>query len=108
MNKTRFYKIRNLFIVISACLAMSIAEANAQTARLSIHLDKVPIERVVNEIEQQSRYLFLFNKDIDDTRITVSVDATDKTVPGNSAAVIRRYRSRLYHRRYEYSRYQVG
>ena len=81
MNKTRFYKIRNLFIVISACLAMSIAEANAQTARLSIHLDKVPIERVVNEIEQQSRYLFLFNKDIDDTRITVSVDATDKTVP---------------------------
>ena len=60
---------------------MSIAEANAQTARLSIHLDKVPIERVVNEIEQQSRYLFLFNKDIDDTRITVSVDATDKTVP---------------------------
>ncbi|MDE6858507.1 MAG: carboxypeptidase-like regulatory domain-containing protein, partial [Alistipes sp.] len=81
MNKTGFYKIRNLFIVISACLALNLTTAKAQTARLSIHLDRVPIERVVNEIEQQSRYLFLFNKDIDSTQITVSVDATDSTVP---------------------------
>lgn len=81
MNKTGFDKIRNLFIVISACLALNLTSAMAQTARLTIHLDRVPIERVVNEIEQQSRYLFLFNKDIDSTQITVSVDATDKTVP---------------------------
>lgn len=81
MNQTGFSKIRNLFIVISACLALGIGSAKAQAARLTINLDQVPIERVVNEIEQQSRYLFLFNKDIDSTQIIVSVNATDKTVP---------------------------
>lgn len=81
MNKTRFYKIRNLLEVISMCLTLNLTTAQAQTVRLSIHLDNVPMERVVNEIEKQSRYLFLFDKDIDSKRITVSVNADNKTVP---------------------------
>ena len=76
MNKTRFCKIRNLFeVILLMCLSLHIRGAQAQTARFTIHLEKVPMEQVVNEIEKQSRYLFLFNKDIDSRRIIVSVHA---------------------------------
>ena len=81
MNKTRFCKIRNLFeVILLMCLSLHIRGAQAQTARFTIHLEKVPMEQVVNEIEKQSRYLFLFNKDIDSRRIIVSVDAENQTI----------------------------
>ena len=81
MNKTRFCKIRNLFeVILFVCLSLQIRGAQAQTARFTIHLEKVPMEQVVNEIEKQSRYLFLFNKDIDSRRIIVSVHAENQTI----------------------------
>ena len=81
MNKTRFCKIRNLFeVILFVCLSLQIRGAQAQTARFTIHLDNVPMEQVVNEIEAQSRYLFLFNKDIDSRRIIVSVHAENQTI----------------------------
>ncbi|OUN77178.1 SusC/RagA family protein [Alistipes sp. An54] len=81
MNKTRFCKIRNLFeVILLMCLSLQIRGAQAQTARFTIHLEKVPMEQVVNEIEAQSRYLFLFNKDIDSRRIIVSVHAENQTI----------------------------
>ena len=81
MNKTRFCKIRNLFeVILFVCLSLQIRGAQAQTARFTIHLDNVPMEQVVNEIEAQSRYLFLFNKDIDSRRIIVSVHAENLTI----------------------------
>ena len=81
MNKTRFCKIRNLFeVILLMCLSLQIRGAQAQTARFTIHLENVPMEQVVNEIEAQSRYLFLFNKDIDSRRIIVSVHAENQTI----------------------------
>ena len=81
MNKTRFCKIRNLFeVILLMCLSLQIRGAQAQTARFTIHLENVPMEQVVNEIEAQSRYLFLFNKDIDSRRIIVSVNAENQTI----------------------------
>ena len=81
MNKTRFCKIRNLFeVILFVCLFLQIRGAQAQTARFTIHLENVPMEQVVNEIEAQSRYLFLFNKDIDSRRIIVSVHAENQTI----------------------------
>ena len=81
MNKTRFCKIRNLFeVILFVCLSLQIRGAQAQTARFTIHLENVPMEQVVNEIEAQSRYLFLFNKDIDSRRIIVSVNAENQTI----------------------------
>ena len=62
------------------CLLLQIRGAQAQTARFTIHMDNVPMEQVVNEIEKQSRYLFLFNKDIDSRRIIVSVNAENQTI----------------------------
>ena len=81
MNKTRFCQIRNLFeVILLMCLLLQIRGAQAQTARFTIHLEKVPMEQVVHEIEKQSRYLFLFNKDIDSRRIIVSVDAENQAI----------------------------
>ena len=81
MNKTRFCQIRNLFeVILLMCLLLQIRGAQAQTARFTIHMDNVPMEQVVNEIEKQSRYLFLFNKDIDSRRIIVSVHAENQTI----------------------------
>ena len=81
MNKTRFCKIRNLFeVILLMCLSLQIRGAQAQTARFTIHMENVPMEQVVNEIEKQSRYLFLFNKDIDSRRIIVSVHAENQTI----------------------------
>ena len=81
MNKTRFCKIRNLFeVILLMCLLLQIRGAQAQTARFTIHMENVPMEQVVNEIEKQSRYLFLFNKDIDSRRIIVSVNAENQTI----------------------------
>ena len=62
------------------CLLLQIRGAQAQTARFTIHMENVPMEQVVNEIEKQSRYLFLFNKDIDSRRIIVSVHAENQTI----------------------------
>ena len=62
------------------CLSLQIRGAQAQTARFTIHMENVPMEQVVNEIEKQSRYLFLFNKDIDSRRIIVSVHAENQTI----------------------------
>ena len=81
MNKTRFCQIRNLFeVILLMCLLLQIRGAQAQTARFTIHMENVPMEQVVNEIEKQSRYLFLFNKDIDSRRIIVSVNAENQTI----------------------------
>lgn len=81
MNKTRFCKIRNLFeVILLMCLLLQIRGAQAQTARFTIHMENVPMEQVVHEIEKQSRYLFLFNKDIDSRRIIVSVHAENQTI----------------------------
>ena len=81
MNKTRFCQIRNLFeVILLMCLLLQIRGAQAQTARFTIHMENVPMEQVVNEIETQSRYLFLFNKDIDSRRIIVSVNAENQTI----------------------------
>ena len=62
------------------CLSLQIRGAQAQTARFTIHREHVPMEQVVHEIEKQSRYLFLFNKDIDSRRIIVSVHAENQTI----------------------------
>ena len=81
MNKTRFCKIRNLFeVILLVCLSLHIRGAQAQTTRFAISMENVPMEQVVNEIEKQSRYLFLFNKDIDSRRIIVSVHAENQTI----------------------------
>ena len=81
MNKTRFCQIRNLFeVILLMCLSLHIRGAQAQTARFTIHMENVPMEQVVNEIEKQSRYLFLFNKDIDSRRIIVSVNAENQAI----------------------------
>lgn len=78
--KTHFVR---LFVVVSA-LAMAVLPVSAQSqggARITLQMNDVPLERVLDTIEQQSRYLFL-NDGVDlsaKTDISVS-DAPIQTV----------------------------
>ena len=68
--------IISLFAVLS-CLTAS--HASAQTARVTIGMRQVKMEQVMNEIEKQTRYLFIHDKNLDTDR-TVSVEVRDRPV----------------------------
>jgi len=50
---------------------------HAQNVRVSINMQDVPMERAMNEIEKQTKYLFISNKDVDIKR-NVSVNVQNK------------------------------
>ena len=60
-----------------SCLTAS--HASAQTARVTIGMRQVKMEQVMNEIEKQTRYLFIHDKNLDTDR-TVSVEVRDRPV----------------------------
>lgn len=78
MNKKRIRQIKCLFTLLFVITAsFSITRSYAQSTNVTIDLEQVPIERVMNEIEKQTNYLFLSNKDVDIHRI-VTIRATDR------------------------------
>lgn len=56
------------------------AVALAQEARLSLKVDNVPVTYVIDQIEKQSGYNFLYSKSVLDERSTVSLDVKDATL----------------------------
>jgi TonB-linked SusC/RagA family outer membrane protein len=79
MNKLAFCKIRRLFIVsLSVCLCLFALSAKAQSARITLKYENVPLENVMNEIEKQTRYLFVARNV--DTATRVSVDIENKAI----------------------------
>lgn len=74
MNKKRIRQIKSLFTLFIIVWASFYATPSyAQKAVVTIRLADVPIERVMNEIENQTDYLFISNKEVDIQRL-VSVD----------------------------------
>ena len=66
MNKKRIQQIKCLFtLLFGVCLLLGSTRSYAQTNRVSIRQENVPMERVMNEIEKQTGYLFLSNNDVD-------------------------------------------
>lgn len=55
------------------------AIGNAQTLRVNIQMDNVSTEKVLSEIEKQTDYLFVYNKDEVDLKRKTSVNAVNKT-----------------------------
>ena len=87
MNKTVFYKICTLFrfaLILLLCTGAVSAFAQSQNF-VTINLKNVPIERIMRELEGQTKYVFL-NKDADVKQI-VSIDVKDKPVPEVLAAL---------------------
>jgi hypothetical protein len=82
---SRFNKILNKMKIISVLLFMGIGllyagDLHSQKARVTIRKQKAPLENVLNEIEKQTDYLFLYNGDEVDVSRTVSVNAKEKPV----------------------------
>ena len=73
--------IRQIKCLITLILAVFLcgAPAVAQTQKITVKLDmtKVPMKTVMNEIEKQTKYLFLYTDEIDTKRI-VSIKADSK------------------------------
>ena len=76
MNKKCIQQIKCLFtLLFGVCLLLGSTRSYAQTNRVSIRQENVPMERVMNEIEKQTGYLFLSNNDVDIQRpVSVRLD----------------------------------
>lgn len=77
MNKSLFIKaIRLIIPVFALYAALSLHEASAQTdTGITLRMDNVRLESVIDAIEQQSKYLFL-NDQVDLDR-TVSINVSN-------------------------------
>ena len=56
------------------------AETYAQATRLSLKMNQVTLEKVLNEIENESEFFFLYNKDLVDVDQQVSIDVQEETI----------------------------
>ena len=75
----RIMKLTAFFISISI-LQVWAAGSYAQSARLSLDLDDVPVETVLREIEDQSEFFFLYSPKIVDVSRTVDIKAKKRPI----------------------------
>ena len=81
MEKTVFYKIRRLFrLTFVLTLSLYCLAAKAQVARLSLNMQQVPLQQVMDEIKNQTRYLFV-NQNVENVDRKVSIQVVNKTIP---------------------------
>ena len=72
--------MRTAFILIFTCVFCSMAEiGHTQNARVTINKRNATLKEVLNEIESQTDYLFIYNNEVN-TNETVSVRAKQKAV----------------------------
>lgn len=71
-------KITTFLLLIS--LFSAHANSLAQKTKVNISLDKVPIEKVLQEIESKTEFTFLYNNGKVDTQKIVSINATQRSV----------------------------
>lgn len=67
--------MRAIFILLFTCVFCSMAETSyTQNARVTINKHNTPIKEILNEIEQQTDYLFIYNNEVHDkSKATVKV-----------------------------------
>lgn len=89
MNKKRIQQIKCLFtLLFVVCASFYATRSYAQNAVVTINLSEVSMERVMNEIEKQTNYLFLSNKDVDISSI-VSVNVKARPLSEALAQMVR-------------------
>ena len=72
--------MRTTLILLFACVFCSMAEiSNAQNARVTINKRNATLREVLNEIEKQTDYLFIYNNEVN-TNERVSVKAKHEAV----------------------------
>lgn len=71
-------KIATLFIFVLV-LCLHAENSNSQNVRLTIKRSNIQLEQVLNDIEKQSKYLFVYDKQVNVDRI-VSLDLNKRTI----------------------------
>lgn len=75
----RVMRLFVLFLFMSVTLAMAM-NTYSQNAMLNLHMENATIEEVINGIEKQTEYHFLYNKDVVNVDHKVSVSIKEKTI----------------------------
>lgn len=74
----RVMKLTASFLLLCSCFAFA-GHANSQNAEVSLNKTKVQLQEILNEIEEQTDYLFISNRDVN-LKQKVSVSAKDESV----------------------------
>lgn len=74
----RVMKLTTCSLFLCSCFAFS-SQVSSQNAKVSLNRNQVQLKEVLNDIESQTEYLFVSNRNIDLTR-RVSVSANKKSV----------------------------
>lgn len=74
----RVMKLTASFLLLCSCFAFA-GHANSQNAKVSLNKTKVQLQEILNEIEEQTDYLFISNRDVN-LKQKVSVSAKDESV----------------------------
>ncbi|MDR1722944.1 MAG: TonB-dependent receptor [Tannerella sp.] len=73
--------MRNTTVLLFLCSGLLLAgNVYSQKARVTINMQKAPLEKVLNEIEEQTDYLFIYNGDNVDVSQEVSVNVKETPV----------------------------
>ena len=72
--------MRTAIILLFTCVFISVAETGyTQNAKVSLSRNNTSLKEILNEIENQTDYLFIYNNEVNTSKI-VSVDSQNKTV----------------------------
>lgn len=74
----RVMKLTASFLLLCSCFAFA-GHANSQNAKVSLNKNRAQLGEVLDEIEKQTDYLFVSNRDVD-LKQNVSVRAKDESV----------------------------
>ena len=64
-----YYRVMriSLFLLFFCAFSITAGNANSQNAKVSISQHNAPLEQILNEIESQTNYLFIYKNDVDVT-----------------------------------------
>ena len=88
MNKKIIQRISSLILLFVLPVVSPLTELHAQDVRVTIRMDKVRMEQVMNEIEHQTKYLFGSAENVDVNRI-VSVQVVERPLREALDAMLR-------------------
>ena len=82
MNKNSIQQIKCLFtLLLFVCLCVISPQIQAQNSSISLRMDNASLEQVIEKIEKQTKYLFVYiNKSAIDVDRRVSVDVQNSTI----------------------------
>ena len=72
--------MRTAIILLFTCVFISVAETGyTQNAKVSLSRNNTSLKEILNEIENQTDYLFIYSNEVNTSKI-VSVDSQNNTV----------------------------